>query len=789
MATRIKDWEVPYVGWVGIEITNNHVINLLLREANNLIHVDENNKVYVDLQLEDGIEPNDDFPVGVTTWKILQEDWRQQNWLILNWKTTSWDYARLIYAVDWNVYIDIGDWQWILLGGSSIITNLWNCKAFFITDLSETTEGQKLVDWYLAWKYPIVVYNGVSYILEGKPSWTQIRFYSVHPTVTHLLNNGYSYVALKDLYASWDANNEFQRWMEDQIIISPQVLATNIDYTTLYTPQYLWSPTTKKYVDDGLATKQDVLTPWTRITITVDHNTWNTVISADVSGVMTYMWNVSSVSDLSNIQNPSQWDCWYVEWSHTMYAWDWTQWNDIGWTWIDLTNYFNKQTDDSDDIIQWSTHLFVTTQEKNIWNNKQDQIVAWNNITINADWKTINATVPTAWNNISITNNQINNDAPFDPENAGTMWQFLQKTNTGYKWINPSFVTSVNGNTWNVTVEEFLPENSWATWQFLQKTATWYDWVSAVLNYTPWTWININNWLISNTLPFNPWNAGTTWQVLKRTASGYEWANESWWGGWWWGWTSYIAGDGINISGNIISNTKPFDPSTWWSTWDILTKTANWYKWGWLPSGKNNVKFWSLSSNSYSRSVTQEIYTWLQANANNWAIINDTYTNDVFIFYGFNNSDSAVFYWTKRNSDIHERTSNWQSHGYFTVAWQWELDIYDGTANYGINVWENPDDMTHTNYISALGANYPSAFMPTDWTQPATKAYVDAVVQGWWTPYTAWTWISINNNVISNTWVISETVSSGDSGTSYVIKVSNSDPASWTANNVITFVL
>lgn len=788
MTVRLRDGEIPYTWWVGIEITENHVINLLLREANNLIHVDENNKVYVDLQLEDGIEPDDDFPVGVTTWKILQEDWWQQNWLILNWKTTSWDYARLIYAVDWNVYIDIGDWQWILLGGSSIITNLWNCKAFFITDLSETTEWQKVVDWYLAWKYPIVVYNGVSYILEGKPSWTQIRFYSVHPTVTHLLNNWYSYVALKDLYVIWDANNEFQRWMEDQIIVSPQVLATNIDYTTLYTPQYPWSPTTKKYVDDGLATKQDVLTPWTRITITVDPQTWDTVISADVSGVMTYMWNVSSVSDLANIQNPSQWDCWYVEWSHTMYAWDGSQWNDIGGTWIDLTNYFNKQTDDSDDIIQWSTHLFVTTQEKNVWNNKQDQIVAWNNITINADWKTINATVPTAWSNISITNNQINNDAPFEPENIGTMWQFLQKTNTGYKWINPSFVTSVNGNIWNVNVEEFLPENSWATWQFLQKTATWYDWVSAVLNYTPWTWININNWLISNTLPFNPWNAGTTGQVLRRTSNGYEWSNESWWGGWW-GWTSYTAGDGINISGNIISNSKPFEPSAWWSTWDILTKTANWYKWGWLPSGKNNVKFWSLSSNSYSRAVTQEIYEWLEANTNNWAIINDTYTNDVFIFYGFNSSDSAVFYGTKRNSDIHERKVGWESHWYFTKAWQWELDIYDSTANYGINVWENPDDMTHTNYLSALGANYPSAFMPTDWTQPATKAYVDAAIQGWWTPYTAWTWINITNNVISNTWVISETVSSGDSGTSYVIKVSNSDPASWTANNIITFVL
>lgn len=32
------------------------------------------------------------------------------------------------------------------------------------------------------------------------------------------------------------------------------------------------------------------------------------------------------------------------------------------------------------------------------------------------------------------------------------------------------------------------------------------------------------------------------------------------------------------------------------------------------------------------------------------------------------------------------------------------------------------------------------------------------------------------------------TVVSGDSGTTYTIKVANSDPAGWTASNIITFV-
>lgn len=67
--------------------------------------------------------------------------------------------------------------------------------------------------------------------------------------------------------------------------------------------------------------------------------------------------------------------------------------------------------------------------------------------------------------------------------------------------------------------------------------------------------------------------------------------------------------------------------------------------------------------------------------------------------------------------------------------------------------------------------------------------------------YTAGTGISISqNNEISNSWVTSvngntwavtvtePTVVSGDSGVTYTIKVSNSDPTSWTASNIITLV-
>lgn len=73
------------------------------------------------------------------------------------------------------------------------------------------------------------------------------------------------------------------------------------------------------------------------------------------------------------------------------------------------------------------------------------------------------------------------------------------------------------------------------------------------------------------------------------------------------------------------------------------------------------------------------------------------------------------------------------------------------------------------------------------------KSIAFPVSSVWWS-----TWAvelrTINNNAITWSWNISvwtltaETVASGDSGTTYTIKVANSDPSSWTPATTITFV-
>lgn len=70
----------------------------------------------------------------------------------------------------------------------------------------------------------------------------------------------------------------------------------------------------------------------------------------------------------------------------------------------------------------------------------------------------------------------------FTPDNAWTTWQVLTKTADGYEYANAP-VTSVNSNTWAVTVSEFSPTSSGSQWQVLTKWASGYDWA----NPTGWS--------------------------------------------------------------------------------------------------------------------------------------------------------------------------------------------------------------------------------------------------------------------------------------------------------------
>lgn len=633
MAVRIKDGIIPYTWWIGIEITNNHVINVLLREMNNLIHVNEDRELYVDLQLDDWIEPDADFPVGVTTWRILQEDWWPQNGLILNWKTTSWDYSRLINADDWNLYVDLGDGNWILLGWSSgWITDI-NTKTFYIEDDQDLTTAQAAYDWYADEKDAILSYWDSIYVLVESTSsvWTtELKFRNNKLVIENWMSDSCSTQDWIVLTVD-EALDEVTAIDLVSVEATPHVLATWVNYSTPYVPEYNGSPATKSYVDQWLATKQNILTPGTRITIVDD------VISADISGVFVYKGNVTDPAQLPSSWN-TVWDCWVSESDDIMYAWDWTQWNAIWSSWVDLSNYFNKNVDDSDDITPWSVHLFVTPQEKTYWNGKQDKLTAGENININQN-NVISSPSYTWWDWINIANHVVTNTAKFDPENAGSLGQFLKKTSTGYSWAN-------------------IP---------------WW-WGSS---YTAWDWINISNNVITNTKPFDPTGTWQVGYVLKKTADGYIWAAESWWGsGWEW-------------------NVKLFTLS---SLSDTTTAQAalDWYNTGKLPILEYD---WSFGANP-----TQWKYFF-------YPVVDSTSTSTKLIF---ENIPSSNQYYVNTTDGY---TQCKKVHVTFTISNATVTNIGIGESIESKNSFISPD----VDY-----ANLGNVFTPArDW-DPATKKYVDS---------------------------------------------------------------
>ena len=106
--TKFVEWEKRYTWGVAIEVTPNKVINLLLRAENNLLHVNDDNELYCDLQIENWIAPTDNFEVWVTTGMVNQVDGRPQSWLLLHYEEAGGAYAQWLKGNDWKIYFDPG---------------------------------------------------------------------------------------------------------------------------------------------------------------------------------------------------------------------------------------------------------------------------------------------------------------------------------------------------------------------------------------------------------------------------------------------------------------------------------------------------------------------------------------------------------------------------------------------------------------------------------------------------------------------------------------------------------
>ena len=179
-----------------------------------------------------------------------------QNWAVatavnnINTTITSmqWDISDLQTASGWAAQ-DISD----IKGDITTIKGNLNTKTFPLSWLGSSAqvlqEAQAIYDWYTAWKNPLIIYGDRQYALFSTTNW--LWFASVEQRTYS--NGTYSSIEGKWIIIN-SSDGTVTRVIEWFASTLPaRYLDVGENYQTAYTPQYDWSPATKKYVDDSVA--------------------------------------------------------------------------------------------------------------------------------------------------------------------------------------------------------------------------------------------------------------------------------------------------------------------------------------------------------------------------------------------------------------------------------------------------------------------------------------------------------------------------------------------------------
>lgn len=396
MTTRIVEWKKPYTWGTAIEIDENKVISLRLRDENNLIIYDAwDNEIYVDLQLPDWIEPLDAFPVGVTTGRVLvADDWDKTGTIICA-KTTSWDNIKVLYADDWTLWID--NWTWIFkqiyfkadvdliiqaiqnqidaLSGLGKFLSLWDWETWLPISFPLSTPYEYHTwDWYMI----NVVDNTTNY----RPDWTEFDGTASSTVETQATEIGDVYIydwTTFLLQKNW--------WGWGSAVLFSQVLGSPYDNTNLAT---------------ALNDKQDTLIAWTNITIDSSTNTisataWSDIVYATQAEYTALLpWAASDGKHYFIYSTSGGWG--WQPWANTIayYTFKNTLVWEVWWTatlWSGSSIWADYATTNASNITCPLSETLNPTSDSftfSIWCNTYQQVVAWKNPRLLEDYNVTN---------------------------------------------------------------------------------------------------------------------------------------------------------------------------------------------------------------------------------------------------------------------------------------------------------------------------------------------------------------------------------------------------------------
>lgn len=484
----------------------------------------------------------DDLPVE------KQEDWTLY---LIYWLWGSW-VEEVPYWADMSLSFNdstsvltawLLDQSWhVLWTPKSVIIPNWswpsadvNTKTFFINNSTDIPTAQAAIDWYRAGKNPILIYDNRTYVLwTGTPttvwffswdyrqrdnwSWTsglQRRWIVISFSSSTGIITDTSITVSNISDASGDTINNY--------------LATGTNYTNPYTPEYPWSPATKKYVDDKAS----------------QASSWSTAPASPVS-----------------------WQLWYDTTNDVLKVYDWTNWIEVWWgssTDVNTKAFYlanNQDLTTAQAAIDWlfdGKNPIIVLSSGSYTITYYDSSLArfWSSWVSSTYWASNSGLGKTYldirisnWTVTSIVNptlqavnylaTNIDYDTPYTPQYAGSP--------ATKKYVDDSVASS---------------KSSWSTaptsptaWQL------WYDTTNNILKVYDWTnWIEVwwgtASW---TTPPSNP----TTWTIWYDTTNNVLKV---------YNWTSW------DVVWDNVTTTQPQSPSAWTTWYDITNNEFKIYDW------------------------------------------------------------------------------------------------------------------------------------------------------------------------------------------------------------------
>lgn len=317
------------------------------------------------------------------------------------------------------VYVDEDTFQWWAGWWG------WNVKSFTLSSTSDLTTAQEAYDWYDDGNVAIIVYNDKEYLFDYATA-----------------GNAYWSVANEEAYdtvsGTWMRKASLQLALSSGTVTGVtalnisvndfSVLRTDKDYGTPYTPQYNWSPATKKYVDDSVSTLMGLgkflslwdATTWLPVSFPLStpytYTTWDYYLVETVSSAtppVNYKPTGSSYTGTASSTTESEelevWDIYIYDgttWLLQLNHWKTVSFSEIAWDPYDNTDLSDALTAKQDELvsgvnirtINWTSVLWNWDITTPVWPTYS----AWTWISINSSdvisnsqpWPAVSSSAP-----------------------------------------------------------------------------------------------------------------------------------------------------------------------------------------------------------------------------------------------------------------------------------------------------------------------------------------------------------------------------------------------------------